>query len=115
MKEYSLLELTILEERIGKRIPESPEITADFTLSSDDPIYIEQKEYDLEEARKWDKKYEKEITALRKIETEIQERIIEVINQVDQEVECKHDMKLVSDSVGNRFECQKEGCDHYHL
>jgi len=30
------------------------------------------------------------------------------------EEECKHDLKLVADSVGNRFECQKEGCDYYH-
>jgi len=79
MEKYSLLELTILEERIGARIPPKPGPVSDHSLRSDDPTYIAQQEYDMEQNDVWRDKYKKEQNALNKIKVEIGRRLDEVI------------------------------------
>jgi len=79
MDKYTLLELTILEERIEARIPPIPELTADHRLGHADPAFIEAHEYDNKKFEKWERDYEKEQNALNKIKVEISKRLDEVI------------------------------------
>jgi len=40
----------------------------------------------------------------------------ELISPSKENEECEHEYKLVgvTDHFNGKFECQKEGCDHYH-
>lgn len=77
MEKYSLLELTILEEKLSKRIPPCPKWDIHSSrrgeYKADHDVLVEE----------WQEEWKKELGALHRVGAEIEKRLTEFINQSD--------------------------------